>query len=109
MNRPQAAAVLAQFYETSSYREWTLAAGAVMAYHFHAVVGVPGDPEPETLLRDLKSYAGRRLNREFGRRKWWTASGSTQKLPDEAAIAAGIRYVREQPACLALYIGEPWA
>ncbi|MEM7811200.1 MAG: transposase [Planctomycetota bacterium] len=109
LTRTQAVAVLEQFEETSAYRSWQLAVAAVMANHFHAVVGVGGDPESETLLRDLKSYASRRLNREFGRREWWTKSGSKRKLPDEPAVIAAVRYVREQKGVLASFTSERWA
>ena len=40
----QARAVLNQFRETAAYRGWLLLAAAVMANHFHAVVGVEGRP-----------------------------------------------------------------
>ncbi len=57
-----AAALLTQFQETAAVRGWQLSAVAIMRNHVHVVVGVVGDPEPDTLLRDLKSYGSRRLN-----------------------------------------------
>ncbi len=33
-----------------------------MANHVHIVVGVLNDPDPDTILRDFKSYASRKLN-----------------------------------------------
>lgn len=91
----QAAELLDQFRETAAHRKWTLPAAAVMANHVHLVVLVPGDPEPDRLLHAFKSYASRRLNRSGTRREWWTSSGSTRKLPDERAIRAAVRYVRD--------------
>ena len=95
----QAEEVVRQFHETAVYRGWTLLAVAVMANHVHLVVGVDGDPEPDTLLRDFKSYASRRLNRVYGVRvggTWWTEGGSRRKLPDDAAVRAAVAYVERQ-------------
>jgi REP element-mobilizing transposase RayT len=76
-----------------------------MRNHVHVVLGVPGDPEPDTLLRDLKSYASRALGaRASG--KWWTRSGSRRKLPDDAAVAAAIKYVRRQKFALAVWVRD---
>jgi REP element-mobilizing transposase RayT len=99
----QAAAVLEQIRATAAVRKWRICAVAVMSSHVHVVVGVPGDPEPDTILRDLKSFASRALNRLGGdRHRWWTQSGSTRKLPDEAAVLAAVRYVRDQEYPLAI-------
>jgi hypothetical protein len=59
--------LLSQFLETAQYRAWEIYAAAVMRNHVHMVVGVPGDPEPDSLLRDFKSYGSRRLNQMFER------------------------------------------
>ena len=91
--------LIEQFEQTAAYRSWGLKAVAIMANHIHLVVGVIGDPEPETLLRDFKSYGSRALNRQWptpASGTWWTASGSRRKLADEAAIRAAIEYVRSQ-------------
>src|SRR5438270_12088077 len=85
----QASLLLEQFQETARLRHWLLLAAAVMYNHAHVVVGVPGDPEPDTLLRDFKSYGSRALNRRWGKPPagtWWTESGSRRKLPDEGAV-----------------------
>jgi len=91
--------LLEQFQETAKHRIWRLFAVAIMANHIHVVIGVPGDPEPERLLKDLKSYGSRRLNRKWGKpgsETWWTESGSKRKLPDDQAILAAIQYVVDQ-------------
>lgn len=96
---PQAKALFAQFKETAAYRGWRLFAVAIMANHCHIVIGVPGDPEPSTLLQSLKSYGSRTLNRQSKRPDsgtWWTKSGSKRKLPDDAAVLAAIQYVVDQ-------------
>jgi len=106
----QASPLAEQFRETAVFRGWSLLALAIMANHVHLVVGVPGDPEPESLLRDFKSYGSRRLNGRFGKPAsgtWWTASGSTRKLPDERAMSAAIRYVRNQHKPLVVWAENP--
>ena len=107
--KEQAETVLAQFQETAAYREWWLLAAAVMANHFHVVVGVPGDPDPEKLLGDFKSYASRALNRRFGKPAsgtWWTESGSKRKKSDRTAVLEAVEYVRTQPYALVVWINE---
>jgi REP element-mobilizing transposase RayT len=115
LTREQAAAICRQMQATAELRHWKLLAVAVMANHVHAVVGVRGDPDPSSLLRDFKSYSARELNQTSPsreRQRWWTKSGSTRILPDESAILAAIRYVENQEWPLALWIrgerpGEP--
>jgi REP element-mobilizing transposase RayT len=107
LSREQAHLVLAQFSETSGVRGYQLLAASVMANHVHLVVGVPGDPEPSKLLAVFKSYASRALNRQFGApasRTWWTESGSKRKLPNDDAILAATRYVRDQQFPLATWL-----
>ena len=96
-----------QFYETAQYRRWSLSAVGIMATHFHIVVGVLDDPEPDDILRDFKSYGSRALNRNWDRPKsdtWWTESGSKRKLPGESAVLATVEYVRHQPNPLLIWI-----
>src|SRR5262245_19975055 len=85
----QARVMLDQFQETAKYRGWQILAVGILADHVHMVVGVPGDPDPDQLLREFKSYASRRLNQQWGKpasETWWTRGGSKRKLKDEAAI-----------------------
>jgi REP element-mobilizing transposase RayT len=107
LTREQAVAVCRQIRSTAEVRGWKLFAVAVMANHVHLVVGVPGDPQPGTLLRDFESYCARELNKEWSRDvplRWWTKSGSNRKLGDESALFAAIRYVKNQDWPLALWI-----
>jgi REP element-mobilizing transposase RayT len=107
----QATALFDQFRETANYRGWELIAIAIMRNHVHVVVGVPGDPEPETILGSLKSYGSRRLNREFGKREsdtWWTEGGSRRRLKTESNVLAAIAYVRDQEYPLVVWISDQW-
>jgi REP element-mobilizing transposase RayT len=97
----QGEALLEQFQETARHRQWSLLAAAVMHNHIHLVVGVVGDPEPETLLRDFKSYGSRALNRRWSKPiagTWWTESGSRRKLPDASAVQGAVLYVTDRQA-----------
>ncbi|MBL8799573.1 MAG: transposase [Planctomycetia bacterium] len=99
LNREQAVALLPQLLETGEYRHWLMLAVAIMANHTHVVVGVPGDLDPESLLRDLKSYGSRKLNQGWGKPPsgtWWTQSGSKRKLPVDPAVVATVKYVYEE-------------
>ena len=112
LNLEQATALLDQFRETAAYRGWELIVVAIMRNHVHVVVGVSGDPEPETILGSLKSYGGRRLNREFGKREsdtWWTKSGSRRRLKTESNVLAAIEYVRDQEYPLIVWIADQWS
>lgn len=105
----QAMALHEQFLETTGFRNWLLIAVAVMRTHVHMVVGVPGDPDPDVVLGDLKSYGSRRLNREGEKPSsgtWWTTGGSKRKLPDEDAVEAVIHYIRNQPNPLLIWTRE---
>ena len=58
LSSDQAAAVLDQLRETIRFRGWKLIAVAIMHTHLHAIVGVPGDPDPEKILGDLFQCRG---------------------------------------------------
>ncbi|WP_437225721.1 transposase [Planctomicrobium sp. SH661] len=106
LNQQQADTIVRQFAETCRFRNWTLVATSCMRNHFHAVLSVSGDPEPATLLRDLKGYASRALNQQWPaevRPIWWTESGSKRKLPGEQAVKNAVAYVWNQQAWLARY------
>jgi REP element-mobilizing transposase RayT len=105
----QAKVLLNQFQETANHRSWHLDSVAIMANHIHIVVTVEGDPEPETLLRDLKSYGSRSLNRQSAKPvngTWWTTGGSKRKLPDENARRAANEYVANQEFSLVIWTAD---
>jgi len=107
LNSIQAACVLAQLHETAAFRHWRLLAAAVMRNHVHLVVVADDAVKSADLLRTFKSYASRALNSENSKPiggRWWTTSASRRSLPDERAVAAAVRYVREQPGALAVYV-----
>ena len=96
----QAEAVSVQLVETATIRSWRLLAYAIMRNHVHVALGVPGDPKPEYLIRDLKAYASRALNHHWSRPEsgtWWTESGSKRKIEArEESIASVVRYIEQQ-------------
>ena len=114
LTQPQADLLLSQFQETCEIRNWLLVGVAIMANHVHVLLGVPGDPDPDVLLRDVKAYGSRKLNRAFGKPEsetWWTQSGSKRKLPDKIAIRNAIQYLRDQEYPLVIWINpivETW-
>jgi REP element-mobilizing transposase RayT len=109
LTHEQAQTLLEQFQETAAYRRWLLLAAAIMANHFHVVVGVEGDPDPGRILGDFKSYGSRTLSRGWGRPRsdtWWTESGSKRKLETEANVLAAVRYVEEQEFPLVIWVNQ---
>ena len=103
----QAPVLLAQFQETAQYRGWLLVSVAIMANHVHILTGVTGDPDPEKLQQSYKSYGSRALNRRWttpASKTWWTESGSTRKLADEAPISATNEYIRNQEFPLLIWM-----
>ncbi|MGL4511582.1 MAG: hypothetical protein ACRCT8_00715 [Lacipirellulaceae bacterium] len=112
LTRDQALVVVRQFVDTAAFRGWRLVAAAVMANHFHVVLGVRDEADPRKLLTDLKAYASRGLNAATldptnespSNRKWWTRNGSRRRLPDQAGLDAAENYVlRKQQHPLALW------
>ena len=66
------------------------------------------DAAPSAALGTFKSHAARRLNAAFGPQKWWTTSGSTRLLPDERAVRAATRYVRDKARPLVAEVDPAW-
>jgi hypothetical protein len=99
--------LLSQFLETARIRKWFPRTIAIMVNHVHIVTAVTGDPEPEDVLRDFKSYGSRKLNQHFGKPEsdtWWTESGSKRKLRDNKAIANANLYVKNQENPLLVWV-----
>ena len=91
----QAYVLLEQFQETTVYRSWCLWAVSIMANHFHAVIGVPGDRDPERIRGSLKSYGSRRLNRRWGEHGMvygGQKEDRTKNSPTEESLFSAIRY-----------------
>ena len=109
LSTTQSEAIIDQLMETAAHRKWLLLATAIMRNHIHVVVGVPGDPNPENMLRDFKAYASRRLNKHWPKPvsgTWWTRSGSKRKLPTELAVIDAVAYVRDQANPLVVRIHD---
>jgi REP element-mobilizing transposase RayT len=88
-----------QFQETARHRGWELLTVAILTNHVHLIVGVGGDPDPSTLLRDFKSYGSRRLNRRWTvpvSKTWWAESGSRRTLKTEESRNQAVQYILQQ-------------
>jgi len=109
LNSEQAHAILAQFQETCTYRQWALLVASVMSNHFHAVVIAPNEVDSEDILGDLKGYASRRLNKKWGKplsETWWAESGSQRPKNNELAIRNAVRYAWNQDGYFCRCIAE---
>jgi REP element-mobilizing transposase RayT len=97
MDAVRRAVVLASLRERCSAQQVHLLAAHVRTTHVHVVV--EGDPRPERIMNDLKSYASRCLNREGlddSERKRWARHGSTRWLWKPESVSAAIRYVVDE-------------
>jgi len=63
LDKKDAGSLICQYQETAQIRKWKLHAASVMFNHTHVIVGVPGDPDPQSILETLKSWATRSLNK----------------------------------------------
>jgi len=107
-NNEQAVVVCNQFVATGQHRGWVVQAIAVMSNHFHIVLTAPASVKSESILRDLKSYASRELNKRWPRPesgRWWTRSGSRREKQEPQAVTSAIRYVLKHQA-LAMYSSQ---
>ncbi len=100
------AAVMREIRRVCSYREWELHALHVRSTHFHSVV--TAGVAPEFVMGEMKAYASRELNREFGYRvRRWARHASTVWLWDERRVRRAMDYVvlcQGEP--MALYVNE---
>ncbi len=109
LNLEQARVLLTQFHCTASFRRWRLLGVAIMDNHIHVGVNVHSDPDPETILRDFKSYGSRALNLQWGKPESdsrWTESGSKRKLDSDNSVIASIRYIINQQSPLLVWTLE---
>ena len=99
-----------QFQETVAHRHWTMFGAAIMPNHVHVLLETSDDTEPKKVAGTLKSYGSRRLNAVFGKPKsetWWTAGCSIRRKTTES-IPDLIRYIKEQPNALLIWIGPEY-
>ena len=84
--------VLRTMREVCRHQQWTLYAAHVRRSHVHMVVRA--EVAPEEVMRKLKAYGGRALNRRFGfREKRWVRHGSTRRLWSPAEVDVTVDYV----------------
>jgi REP element-mobilizing transposase RayT len=57
----------------------------------------------EDFLRTLKARASFSLNKQYGKRTWWTESGSVRYCFDEESLNARIEYVMKQKNPLVIW------
>jgi REP element-mobilizing transposase RayT len=102
-------AVLAAIQEVCQFRGWQLFAAHVRSNHLHVVID--GEPKPEKILNDLKSYASRSLNRsgfDPPSRRRWARHGSTRWLWQLEDVLGAIRYVvDEQGEPMSVFVAAP--
>jgi len=112
LDRPQAEALIIQYQETALVRGWRQEAASVMFNHTHLVVGVNGDPDPQSLLETCKSWATRAMKKLRPlppNGAFWTANGSKSKLVGDRAVRDAVIYVaRKQPNPLAVWSTPEW-
>jgi REP element-mobilizing transposase RayT len=84
---------------TAAYCGWLVHAMEVRSNHVHVVVTAADKPVGE-VMRVLKAYASRELNKTYpGRQaRWWTREGSKRMLFTDEALSAAIQYVKNQDA-----------
>ena len=104
--------LVTQFQDTAGVRKWSLEAASAMYNHVHIVVGVVGDPEPDTISETFKSWGTRALKKKWplpSSGRWWTRRSSERKLPDQQAVRDAVIYVvKKQPNPLAVWFVPKW-
>jgi REP element-mobilizing transposase RayT len=95
-NIEQANLILTHWRKVIPTVGWYLFAVAIMPNHFHVVLASPTGQRKEDYLRTLKARASFALNKKYGKRTWWTVSGSVRYCFDEHALDARIEYVMNQ-------------
>ncbi|MDR0328446.1 MAG: transposase [Planctomycetaceae bacterium] len=75
-----------------------------MSNHFHFAAVFPVPMSMSKLLQFFKGRASRALNKRYGKRTWWTDSGSVRYSFEESAFRARIEYVKKQRNPLVLWV-----
>ncbi len=104
-NAEQAELILTRWRDTAGELEGRLIAVAIMQNHFHFAGFFPGKISKAKLLQFFKGRASRALNQKYGKRTWWTDSGSVRYSFDESAFRTRIAYVKKQNNPLVLWSG----
>jgi REP element-mobilizing transposase RayT len=107
-NTEQAEIVLERWQNTVDELAGSLIAATIMRNHFHFVGTFTEKITKAKLLQFFKGRASRALNQRFGKRTWWTDSGSVRYSFDEAAFRARIEYVKKQKSPLVLWVNPEW-
>ena len=92
----QANLILLRWQKAIPEIDWHLFAVAIMPNHFHVVLASPIGQTKEDYLRTLKARASFSLNKKYGKRTWWTISGSVRYCFDEHSLDTRIEYVMNQ-------------
>jgi len=100
----QTETVLERWQKTIGELDGFLVVVAIMRNHFHCVAIFPGEITKTKLLQFFKGRASRALNQKFGKRTWWTDSGSVRYSFDETAFLTRIAYVKKQANPLVLWV-----
>jgi REP element-mobilizing transposase RayT len=101
-------AILERWQNTVGELDGHLIVVAVMRNHFHLVGIFAGRVTKAKLLQFFKGRASRALNQRFGKRTWWTDSGSVRYSFDESAFRARIEYVKRQESPLVLWVNPEY-
>ena len=96
--------ILRRWQETVGDLDGLLVVVAIMRNHFHFVAVFSGKIMKAKLLQFFKGRASRALNQKYGKRTWWTDSGSVRYSFDESAFRARIEYVKKQHNPLVLWV-----
>jgi len=76
--------ILERWLNTAGEVRGTLLATAIMCNHFHIAGIFIGTITKAKLLQFFKGRASRALNQRFGKRTWWTDSGSVRYSFEES-------------------------
>lgn len=109
LSMEQAQILLAQWQDTANRRGWNLLGAAIMPHHVHLVLEADDQTPADNIVRDLKAYGSRALNHRWPRPAsgtWWTGGGGSRRwLRSQAAVAAALRYLKNQPNPLLIWLG----
>ena len=103
-NTDQAEVILERWQNTVGELDGKLIVVAIMRNHFHFVAVFPGKIAKAKALQFFKGRASWALNQRFGKRTWWTDSGSVRYSFDETAFRTRIEYVKRQKNPLVLWV-----